>query len=389
MGPSTLGACGRCRACRSSVRERAPFYVLDASLSWHPWIDWRCAEMLSSPPESDTLPFPLRLRYDARLKRTVDRRLPEPFAGQLLPGVKQDVTVSATRDRIMIDVRGRAGSTAILDLDRESLLFLDHAQKRFARLDWKPDLETPEDEHRPRIRFGDPGERRTVQVGAVSALVERLELLWPEVELELWALAQPRGPASLTLPLWRVLVPWAAPSPTPPGIPVILIVRERRNPESLLDVRLEEWSKAADLLFPDPPASYTELRAGRQHRRVSDARPVRQHASPRPATDRRRLGIEARRLRVRTMRRGHDLRRGGQDFAWLMNQPALDQVREVVNAVARAFGRFAGDGAGGREPMHVIVDWWRQLSPRLSFRSVDEDGEEDITSDVLQAMRNL
>lgn len=59
----------------------------------------------------------------------------------------------------------------------------------------------------------------------------------------------------------------------------------------------------------------------------------------------------------------------------------LDTLEGVVDAVTRTFGTF--DSGDDTDKMHVVADWWNQLSSSLSF------GDEDETEAAIDAIKRL
>jgi hypothetical protein len=307
--------------------------------------------------------------YEVAVASAIDRFLPKDQRSQFEKwkagrgGARIDVTLGDRALRIdygsdaeSIHVDAQSGRRTLLNHRAKQRLILDHGSST---------LHGPF-ESWARTKASFPGIRRKVVCGSKELWSSRVDIPYAELRAEGWAI---HGPTPATAGLFWTMLTGASnllhQRLGPPAAVVLFDPDDATEP--LVTLRLVEVAAGSmDLVRYD---GYRPSGEERPVLRGADlSRRVRATAARRANTTGRLAAAHlAYRESVDRVRGVYDFFTRGDDCAWITNQPALDQIKEVVNSLTGVMGTFAGDGNGGENALHVVVDWFQKLEPHLTF----------------------
>jgi hypothetical protein len=345
---------------------------------------------ISRPP----LLAALKLRYEILTYIDICEHVPESICERFEAWKDStEATFTYARNRVMIERGGQQGLTLVLDLTSDAILLIDHHRKEFAIVEQKPEALKQLTDMDQSLQISRPGIRRRGELNQNEVTLERLDVILPGFPFEVWVIEKPLRSKAVARVFWPLLLPGASELLISSGLPAEIVVRDPKHWDTIwIRIRLIDWEEIPDLELPmTPPESYEKMEPERIEFRGGSAELNAEgdgaDGSPIEASGfKQKARREHAEYRTQTMMDKHKLRAQGQDFAWIMDQSFLDQIRNIINTISGTFGNFSGDGMGGSKPMHVNLNWWAQLEPHLRF--TDGSGA-DITDDVLRALKRL
>lgn len=314
----------------------------------------------------------VRLDYDVTVSGDLRNTLPERCHSALdrfaVSSGKQAVSVTLSDAEIAFDYGNK--TTLRIDLNTGARLFIDHERKEYLTIEQGPKvLELLERTSRG-FKGKRIGNRRVVNVAKQRLLTQRYDFLAEGLAVEMWLTTQLKTPPFATRVLSRLMAPISDASE---GLPTEILVRDPERPSATaVHVRLVAYENVPDerARSSKPPDGYKSLD---QRPVIVSSEKIRRRRETKGHTS-------ATTGPMRTERLGElvDYRHraaivqgilGGteDDCAWITLEVLLDQVKDAFNAIAGAFGTFRGDGQGGSEAMHVVVDWWAHLANHFNF----------------------
>ncbi len=251
-----------------------------------------------------------------------------------------------------------------LELHNGRRTWIDHAMKEKLILDQTPEFLKLVKSKDGAWQIEQSAASKQFEVTGLNLIAQHMHLVGKLVTIEAW-IAQPVldfRPA--TQMLWMLLAPGSSVETASLGIPLVLEITDAKSHHDiLLRWKLLEYTSSEK--EPDPlqaPADYKEPVT-----KPPDAKdlakivglPMKTHEEGFFARSNTAAALEG------------ILSGQGDDLAWMAREPILAQAKEVVNKISSVFDCFEGDGEGGNKPMHVLVDWWKDLDKKLVFNNKD------------------
>jgi hypothetical protein len=298
--------------------------------------------------EMDAILLRYRLTADSEL---LESRLPKQVAGQLDVRSSVDLKILVTATHLVAEV---PRYTTITDLRSGGALVLDgkertyQASRRCPREAGESEWET--------CSAGTPPRRVVLRGDGIRLEVEVADLSLP---------------ARAVARLWQLLVPQAPGALTEMGAPRrVEVYGSGQDPVLVAELVESGRGRAPDTT---PPEGYrpvearpVEPRPAPPMKSQKKGNPADQpYTPPAPVTGGPPRLAEA----VRVMRDRHELRPHGQDTAWVLRQPVLDDIRAVANTLSRRMERFQDAGNGS---VSLVLDLWPPLRAALEGADYDQ-----------------
>ena len=319
-------------------------------------------------------PF-FQLTYEANSSEEVFQSAIEEFEGLSgLNGRNYRIKFNHAPEKIAIDYGLPVVFASILDLSTGNMTFLDALKKECATF-------TLEASEKDAVELRQTNLQRIVRLESQEFTQTKYDVLFEDLTAEVWTMPSFPGSESLTNQIWESLLPGVPDELKNLGLIGEIVVRNPLNPVEIeLEVSLKAFRevkraeiKAFDLLrkipcdeCPKPEEPVDFARAKKVDTRKSLGREISNSANM---------------SKAKQMVNIHRLRKSGQDFAFGIDQSFLDDIRDLINSLARGFRTV-------ETPIRdnpISFNWFERLTTRFNFRN----GEENINEDVINSLKLL